>query len=418
MAFKFVHTADIHLDSPLKSLALRDPALADLIGTATRTAFARTIDLCLSETVQALIIAGDLYDGGQTSMKTARFLAQQLGRLAAAGIPAFIIRGNHDAMSRITRELVLPDIVHVFGGRAETVQTDWNGHPVAVHGLSFRQPQAPDSLLEKFGAPVPGAFNIGILHTSLGGAPGHDLYAPCSVADLQRTGFDYWALGHIHRRAVHAGTPLVVMPGIPQGRDIGEAGETSVTLVRVGDDGTPRAEARDVATARFARAQVDCHGAQDWADLVERLHRALQQMRRDADDETLIVRPVLDGATTLAWRARRDADLLLAEAQTSAETIGSLWIDSLSVDLEAEGGDRPAGALGDLAALVEDSVPAAADPAVRDELARLQKHLPPALRGLWGDDADETARALDRAMRTGARDVLARLTGSSTGRGD
>src|SRR5580693_202282 len=118
LSFRFVHAADIHLDSPLRSLALRDPALADLIGNATRKAFIGVVDLCLDEQVDALLLSGDLYDGEQTSMKTARFLAEQLRRLDAADIEVFIIRGNHDALSKITKELALPENVHLFGGRA------------------------------------------------------------------------------------------------------------------------------------------------------------------------------------------------------------------------------------------------------------------------------------------------------------
>ena len=114
MTYRFVHAADIHLDSPLRSLALRDTRLADVIGNATRGAFVRVIDLCLEEQVDALLIAGDLYDGEQTSMKTARFLAEQFRRLDAVGIKVFIVRGNHDAISKITKELVLPDSVKVF----------------------------------------------------------------------------------------------------------------------------------------------------------------------------------------------------------------------------------------------------------------------------------------------------------------
>lgn len=170
MAFKFVHTADIHLDSPLKSLALRDEGLAELVGNATRATFSRLVDLCLAEHVQALLIAGDLYDSGQTSMKTARFLTQEMERLAAAGIPAFIIRGNHDAASKITRELALPDSITVFSGKANMIETTWGGHAVAVHGISFGKPHAPETLLNRFQAPVRGAFNIGVLHSSLGRA--------------------------------------------------------------------------------------------------------------------------------------------------------------------------------------------------------------------------------------------------------
>jgi DNA repair exonuclease SbcCD nuclease subunit len=114
-AYRFVHAADIHLDSPLRSLALRDTELASLIGNSTRHAFVRIIDLCLSEKVDALLLAGDLYDGDQTSMKTARFLADQLRRVSERGIRTFIIRGNHEAASPITRELDLPEQVKVFG---------------------------------------------------------------------------------------------------------------------------------------------------------------------------------------------------------------------------------------------------------------------------------------------------------------
>ena len=145
MPFCFVHTADIHLDSPLQSLALRDPALAELIGGANRLAFERIIGLCLDEQVDALMIAGDLYDGDQTSMTTALFLAAQLQRLEESGIRTFIVRGNHDAESRITKELVLPEGVKVFGGRGEAVELERprGEAPVVVHGISFANSHTP-----------------------------------------------------------------------------------------------------------------------------------------------------------------------------------------------------------------------------------------------------------------------------------
>jgi DNA repair exonuclease SbcCD nuclease subunit len=178
-AYRFVHSADVHLDSPLRSLALRDPRLAEFVGNASRQVFSRIVDLCLDEQVNALLLAGDLYDGEQTSMKTARFLAEQLRRLDAAGIQVFIIRGNHDALSKITKELVLPENVHLFGGRADAVEIprDRGERPIAIHGLSFAKPQAPESLLAKYRPPVTGAINIGLMHTSLDGSPPHDVYS-------------------------------------------------------------------------------------------------------------------------------------------------------------------------------------------------------------------------------------------------
>lgn len=409
VAFKFIHTADIHLDSPLKSLALRDPALAELVGNASRTALSRIVDLCISEAVQALVIAGDLYDGSQTSMKTARFLAQEMERLSEAGIPVFLIRGNHDATSKITRELLLPNSVTVFGGRADVVETNWNGQAVAVHGISFQRPHAPDSLLDQFKPAVHGAFNLGLLHTSLGGATGHDPYAPCTLVDLQQTRFDYWALGHIHKRAVHLGPTTLVMPGIPQGRDIGEAGPKSVTLVSVTDGGLVSLEDKDVAVAQFERLAVDCNALCDWGDLVETLKQALRTARRAYPGEHLIVRPMLQGASPLAWRAHRDADLLRAEAQAVAEQIGSLWIDKVEIVLQPEEDSKPGGAVGEMVALISNGGLHADDPAVQAEMDLLLKHLPRELRGIMGDSEDQVAGALDATMQQGATEILARL---------
>ncbi|MES2970538.1 MAG: DNA repair exonuclease [Pseudomonadota bacterium] len=410
MPFRFIHTADIHLDSPLRSLALRHEGLSDLIGTATRTVFARIIDLCLTGSVDALLIAGDLYDGSQTSMKTARFLVGQFDRLHAAGIPAFVIRGNHDAESRITKELVFPPSVTVFGARADVVMLD-RPRPVAIHGISFARPHAPDSLLDRFKAPVKGAINIGMLHSSLIGAAGHDPYAPCTVADLQATGFDYWALGHVHIRADYPGRCRVVMPGMPQGRDVGEAGAKSVTLVSIDDDGTQTVETRDTAVARFERLHVDVTGVADWRAVVDALTAGLQDARRSLPQDHLVLRPVLTGATPLAWRVLRDLDLLREQAVAVSDAIGSVWIDK--IETACTHGDV-AGPLGDLAQMIGA---AAASPAVlaaaMTEVDALLKALPRDLRDLLGTTEADQSDAIAALMEQGADEVLARLSGAA-----
>jgi exonuclease SbcD len=413
VAYRFVHTADLHLDSPLKSLALRDAALAEVIGNASRAVFTRIIDLCLEEGVDALLIAGDLYDGAQTSMKTARFLTQALRRLDAAGIETFIIRGNHDAESRITAQLVLPASVTVFGAQAGVERRNKGALDIAIHGISFARPHAPESLLGRFKAPVPGAVNIGMLHTSLDGAAGHDPYAPCRLADLQDSGFAYWALGHIHARTHHAGACHVVMPGIPQGRDIGEAGEKSVTLVTVADDGALTVEARPIAVARFARLEVALDGAQEWPGVVATLSAALRAARRDHGEDHLVVRPVLTGRTPLLWRLRRDLGLLLEEARTTAEGIGTLWIDKLELTCTDEVRPDSAGPLAELARQIAGmgSPPAAIQAEADAVIEALAKALPRELRGMLGDDPATQAALRDALLQEGAAEVLAHLHG-------
>ncbi|WP_296435738.1 MULTISPECIES: metallophosphoesterase family protein [unclassified Rhizobium] len=415
MAFRFVHTADIHLDSPLKSLALLNSELSELIGLATRRSFVQTIDLCLEERVDALIIAGDLYDGEQTSMKTARFLAEQLGRLHQAGIRTYIIRGNHDALSKITAQLVMPDSVRVFGEAAEvvTVERSASDFDVAIHGMSFAKPHAPESLLRHFALPTPDAVNIGIMHTSLNGSPGHDPYAPCSVAELKQTGFQYWALGHIHKRAIFEDkSSAIVMPGIPQGRDINEDGSKTVTLVTVNDDRTVVVEERTTAVARFERLQIDVSDAADWEDVVAISKQKLGQHASEVSAQQIVTRVEVIGSSELAWRVRRDVDVLRTELETHGSLLGNLWVEKVKVSSA-----RPRqiagnfGPVDELANIIEQEIHGSVDfntemKAIADEL---RSQLPTELRGIFGNDQEAFESLMARSANEGTAQVLARL---------
>ena len=393
--------------------------LAELVGGATRKAFSKVVSLCLDEQVDGLLLSGDLYDGDQTSMKTARFLADQIGELHGAGIKVYVIRGNHDALSRITKELTFPDSVTLFGGRAGTVEVarERGALPVVIHGISFAQSHAPDSLLAKFKQPVEGAFNIGLLHTSLGGSPGHDRYAPCDLADLQGSGFRYWALGHIHKRSVADGSVTVVMPGIPQGRDIGEAGTGSVTLVTVGDDGTVILEERHTSIAQFERVTVDLTGTLDWREMVAAVGVTLGRAKDRLVSEHLVARVSFVGATALTWRMRRDLDLLRTEAENQAALVGRTYIDKVEVNCEAPeaapGAATGADPLEELHRLMGDI---AGSDAFRAELAviaeELRTQMPSECRASLGDSPEAFAATLLGSARDGIDDVLARLRGS------
>ncbi|MEB2844599.1 DNA repair exonuclease [Rhizobiales bacterium RZME27] len=416
MPFRFVHTADIHLDSPLRSLALRNAELAELIGGATRQALVAIVDLCLDEKVDALVIAGDLYDGDQTSMKTARFLAGQMERLHQAGIAVYTIRGNHDALSRITQELVLPPSVKVFGGKAEVVEIEANGLAVAIHGLSFSKQQAPDSFLPKYRPPVSGAVNIGIMHTSLAGAPGHDVYAPCSTADLHASGFDYWALGHIHQRTDHAGSRTVIMPGMPQGRDINEAGEKTVSLVTVADDLTVVVEERLTSIAQFERLPVDLTALTEWRDAAAAIETALAAQRGKTASQHLVARLRLFGETPLSFRLRRDIDLMLAEAEQRGERLGDTWIEKLELDVRPPGETEQATAdpVIELGHLMRSDV--IVRPSFRDGICDMVREmladLPAESRHFAGDDEVAFNRFVDDLMARGTDDMTARLSGA------
>ena len=422
--FHFVHTADIHLDSPLRSLALRDPDIAELIGDATRQAFGQTIDLCLDERVDALMIAGDLYDGDQTSIKTALFLAEQLRRLDEAGIRTFIVRGNHDAQSRITRELTLPERVKVFGGRGEAVELERpHGEiPVAVHGVSFAKPQAPESLVPKFRHAVADAFNIGLLHTSLGGSPNHDPYAPCSVAELAATGFDYWCLGHIHKREVHSEKPFVVMPGIPQGRHIGEDGPRSVTVVRIGDDRSVSCREHSVCVAQFERVTVDLTGVEERREMAERIGAKVEAAQNGVVADHVVIRLKLHGRTALNWQLRRDPETVEAEARDRASRTGKTWIEKVELETEEPGAyGTGSGPMSEFAPTMR-GLDLRSNESFREEarviMEELSAALPPKARGVLGGNEEERIRILDALIAEGREAVLAHLHRSAGEEGE
>jgi DNA repair exonuclease SbcCD nuclease subunit len=418
VAFTFIHTADIHLDSPLRSLALRDRELSDVIATATRKVFTNIVQLCIDEQVDALMIVGDLYDANQSSIKTALFLASELRRLHKAGIRVFIIRGNHDAGSKITNELVLPENVKTFGSRAEAIEIERAPHErrVFVHGISFSGTSADQSLLPKFKAPIDGAINIGLLHTSLNGAPGHDPYAPCSVAELQQNGFDYWGLGHIHKRSVYSGPCTIVMPGIPQGRDVGESGVKSVTLVRISSDRAIEIEELPTSLAQFERLTINVSHIADWAELARHLEQCLAEARAKVQTSHYVVRIEIIGKSSLYWQIRRDYDQLHSQLIDIARSLESCWIDKLEImcDLPADTTAPSDDPITELRRLVDANVvPGDAFRASIETLAiDFRSQLPSECRTFLPVEPKAMREILNALTHEGIEDVLALLQSS------
>ncbi|MBP0481208.1 metallophosphoesterase family protein [Sagittula salina] len=410
---KLIHTADVHLDSPLKSLALKDPDLRERVIAATRTALTRIVDAALSEAVDAVLIAGDLFDGQERSARTAAFLLAQLDRLRVAGIRVFLIKGNHDAENPITGDLDLPENVHVFTGHGGRVALN---EAVQVHGVSFSGRQAPDSLLPKFAAPVEGAVNVAMLHTSLAGSQGHDVYAPCTVAELAALGFDYWALGHIHRRQVHSETPWIVMPGCPQGRDIGEAGPRSATLIEIDDDARFITRVGEIPTAavEFAVVEIDAAGLEEAEALRDVLRRELWAMAEVPGCDAALLRVTLRGATPLRWAILRDRDTWEETVAQLARDTGRLWLEKLSLDLSEPAGTSTKSAVDDLARLMAEI---RAEPgfhsALRADAEQLLSDLPPARRAALLPDEAAADRLTAGLAEDGALRIIARMKGTA-----
>ena len=231
---RFLHAADIHLDSPLRGLDEYEGAPVDALRGATRKAFAALTQLAVAERVDLVILAGNLYDGDWPDYNTGLFFLNRVRELEQAGIPLVMLSGNHDAESVITRSISLPKSVFEFPTkRATTFRIE--ELKVALHGRSFPERAVTENYVLDYPDPVPGWFNIGVLHTSCDGRPGHATYAPCTVPQLKTLGYQYWALGHVHEYEELAWDPWIVFPGNLQGRSVRECGPKGAVLVDVED---------------------------------------------------------------------------------------------------------------------------------------------------------------------------------------
>ncbi len=339
---KFVHAADLHLDSPLLKLSRYEARQVERMQRATREAFTRLIELCIEQEAAFLIIAGDLYDHDCPNMQIAVFLRKELRRLEEKGIRCVVIKGNHDAANRITSALALPANTRVLGEhRPETVTFDDLPVRVAVHGQSFKPGPVPENLAASYPAPLRGCYNIGLLHTSLAGTTDHDAYAPCTLEELTSRGYDYWALGHIHRRAVLSRDPYVVFPGNLQGRHARESGAKGCYVVEVDDAGrTTSATFVALDAVRWLRADVDLKGHQSEADLIESLREALQHAWLESDGRTAAIRVTLTGRTPLhALIERRPHRLRQTVIELADEIAGDgVWIEKMVNETTAPSG--------------------------------------------------------------------------------
>lgn len=410
---KILHTADVHLDSPLKSLALKDVDLQSTVKTATRSAFIKIVDTALVEEVSALLISGDLFDGAERSAKTAAFLTTQLDRLKAAGIPVFYIKGNHDAENPITGEISLPENVHVFDGRGGKHQIQ--NSAVWIHGVSFSGRHAPESLLPKFGAPEPDAINIAMLHTSLAGSQGHDPYAPCSVPELIAMGFDYWALGHVHKRQVHSEAPWIVMPGIPQGRDIGEAGPKSATLLTIDEKNIVVSEV-PTSAAEFIEVWVSADGIESDDDLRHQIRDVFLRTAQELASDAGLIRLSIGGETSRKWQILRDQDSWREVVAELARSTGVLWVERTKFEFSAEtaGVATDGSAVAELERIMGEirSEPAFTS-GLRASLEAVLAEIPIGRRSRLIPDEAAAENLAHSLSETGATAVLASMKGAS-----
>jgi DNA repair exonuclease SbcCD nuclease subunit len=335
--FKFLHAADIHLDSPMNGLGRYEGAPVSECRLAARHALENLVRLAEEEKVAFVLIVGDLYDGNWPDFNTGLFFAKQTARLRDQGIPVILIRGNHDAANAMTRDLKFLDTVKVLNHEApQSLVLDDLG--VAFHGQSFATRAVTENLVRAYPAQISGVLNIGLLHTALDGREGHERYAPCTVDDLRRLEYDYWALGHVHNREILRGSdPYIAFPGNIQGRNIRESGPKGCFLVTVDDARNVSAEPRWLDVMRWATCRVDASNATEGDEIVQRARDRMTALSLDADDRLLALRVEIGGACPAHSAVSADWPYWINEIRRTAteSTGGRAWVEKVVSKMQA-----------------------------------------------------------------------------------
>ena len=382
MTLRFIHAADLHLDSPFTSIRAAAPAnVARTLYSATFDSYNNIIDLCISEQVDALLVAGDIYDGADRSLRAQRAFIDGLRSLDAAGIRSFVCHGNHDPLDGWEARLSYPDGCHRFGPEFAAVSL-FPDEPerALIYGISYPTRDVYENLVSRLGPVDESAFTVGLLHANVGGNTDHALYSPCSLDDLAQSGIDYWALGHIHtRRVLRERTPTVVYPGNPQGRHPNETGARGVYLVEVDDNGTVSLEFRATDTVRWERLSIGISGLETEQDLLNEIDDAMQNLLEGAEGRSVVVRMTLSGRGELNRFLRQPGavdDLLAGVNDQWAERPPFVWCERIE-DETAATIDREAMRAGEdfLAEVLRTADQIKETPeTLRDGLAELYQH--------------------------------------------
>lgn len=334
--FSFVHCADLHLDSPFEGIHAAAPKIAAVLREATFQALDQIIDLARRERADFIIVAGDVHDGENRSLRAQLRFRDALRKAADAGIPCFIAHGNHDPLSGWEARLTMPAQARRFGGHSvECFPVRRNGATLAhIYGISYPIREVKANLATGFKREPEAPFAIGVLHCNVGGDPDYDNYAPCTTEDLAAAGLDYWALGHIHaQKIMRTQDPCIIYPGNPQGRSWREMGPRGCYLVRV--DAARRISPTFVATdaVRWFRQDLDIGDLSTWDDLLDAMFRVREEVRAAAAGRAAILRLSLAGRgelhRELAGRIDLERDLAEPLREGEPERPDFVWVESI-----------------------------------------------------------------------------------------
>ena len=331
-SFRFLHTADLHLDCQLKGLEQYEGAPVQKLRDATRRALENVIDQALLEQVAFVVIAGDLFDGRWTDIQTGLWTAAQFRRLEKQQIKVYLIRGNHDAESEATQRISWPrNVIEFPTDRPLTVTDERTG--AVLHGQGFATRECSVDLARNYPLADPNCFNIGLLHTSLMGDAQHDAYAPTTLEVLFSKGYDYWALGHIHAHRIVHESPWVVYPGCTQARHIREPGIKGCLIVTV-EGRSCRPEFRQTDVLRWQYVFVDLPRSARRREMLDAVQATLEDCRQKSLGHFSAIRLTLTGRCEFHQEigGTQGRAEVIGEIRNAANQWDDLWIEKIELE--------------------------------------------------------------------------------------
>lgn len=293
---KFIHAADLHLGSVFSGFQHIPEYLYRHLKESGYRALKKLIDTAIEEKVDFVIIAGDIYDLEDRNLKAQLRFRKEMERLNQHHIHVYVIHGNHDYLEGYYYELHLPPNVHVFGRQVEVkLYEKMDGTKVNLYGFSYGSRHIHERVINDYHKQGDADYHIGLLHGNLDGEHAHGNYAPFSKSELLNKQFDYWALGHIHKRMVLFEEPPAIYPGCLQGRNKKETGEKGFYLVSIENMSTnldfiPAADTE----WRTETIELDKLGLTDLEVLIKEIQKRQQQIRQE--DKSVLIELVLDAS--------------------------------------------------------------------------------------------------------------------------
>ncbi|MEO7652755.1 MAG: DNA repair exonuclease, partial [Bryobacteraceae bacterium] len=335
--FRFVHAADLHLDTPFEGVGKVAPEVAGRLRDASLEAFDNLVEFTMQSGAAFLILAGDVYDGAVRGVRAQLRFFRGVERLAERHIPVFVVHGNHDPLGGWSAARDIPSNLHVFGSAAveARVVTKGGSDLATIYGISYARAEMAENLALRYERQDSAGPHIAMLHCSAGTFAGHEAYSACSIDDLTRAKMDYWALGHIHQHLYLAeGRPWIVYPGSLQARSAksSEHGAKGAILVEVADGAIENVRFEALDRIRYAAIAIDISATADFVALQKAIGVEADELRTACDGRDALATVTLTGRGPLHYDLRREgtaAEVLRDVRESLSDMTPFVWVDRL-----------------------------------------------------------------------------------------